>query len=139
MKRNIKKVDESPIIDKDQLVLDLNCNFGKIPDYIKQYDYENQTHELKNIYMEHMNLIPYGKRLVSEAERLETIVNLKEALNSITETLDRFPIMLLNVHRSERLIKQKEILELKYCQIKDAIEVYNRPPVFVNLPTLEKF
>jgi len=48
-----------------------------------------------------MNLIPQGKRVVSEPERQATLVDLVAAQTELSTNLEKFPITSINVKRSD--------------------------------------
>ena len=50
--------------------------------------------------------------------------NLMEAEAEVSSALERFPIMIQNVHRSQKMVRDKENLENKFVRIQHAIKVY---------------
>ena len=82
---------------------------------------------------EEIEKIPYGHRIVSEQERLETLKNLEDAQNEIVTALERLPIISHAVKRSPQLESQRINMEQKLIKVKNAIQTFRRPPVYLAL------
>lgn len=80
-----------------------------------------------------MSKIPPGTRLLSEEERQKTLTDLEDTKVHVVTALERFPIMLPNVHRSAKMSNQKEALEIKLERLTKAIATYSSPPVYISL------
>ncbi len=88
---------------------------------------------MKQLKREQLAKIPFGLRQVPEEERVLTLKNLIEAEAEVGGALERYPIMIQNVHRSEKMIRDREQLEDKFVRIQHAIKVYQKPVVYVNI------
>ena len=82
---------------------------------------------------EEIEKIPYGHRLVPERERIETLQNLHDAQNEVVTALERLPIASHAVKRSPQLEGQRINMEQKLIKIKNAIETFKRPPVYLSV------
>ena len=78
-------------------------------------------------------MIPPGKRIVSEQERLSTLHNLEEAAKEIEVALEQFPIKRANVNRSGKHDTQRNELETKLDKIYAAIDQFSNPPVYIKI------
>ena len=78
-----------------------------------------------------LDKIPYGHRLVPEHERLETLKNLESAEDEIVMTLERLPIGNHVIKRTASLETQRINMEQKLLKVKNAIQTFKRPPVYL--------
>ena len=92
--------------------LDVNENFGKVPDYIQQFRLKKEREEKEKLYMQFIiDTIPVGKRLVQEEERVSTLKDLYDAKRELIFALESYPIITYEVQRSPKMIKEKAELE----------------------------
>lgn len=67
--------------------------------------------QMMGLYQERINLIPQGKRVVSEPERQRTLVDLLDAQTELITALEKFPVTSIHVKRSEVTEFEKLTLE----------------------------
>lgn len=114
--------------------LEVNQNFGKIPEYILDLNVKRKVEQHKNQLIKYlMEAVPPGKRPVHEDERQAILSDLREVQVYLKQAIDTFPIHRLNVNRSNLIYRQKEELESKLYKVTNAIEFYSKLPVFVPL------
>ena len=108
---------------------DKHKNFGKVPNYIKKYEYERmiQKEEIKR--KEEESKYPKGTKLLSEEERLNTLNGLISNKKDINCQLEKMPI----TTRTNAVRLKKEELYKKLDEIDKAIEMFSKKQVFIKI------
>lgn len=91
--------------------MDVNHNFGRIPDYLIKMHNDKYLNFVRREYDEILNSIPPGMRCLSYGERIQTLNNLVEARDELINNLERYPIMSINVNRSKVAERDRDLLE----------------------------
>ncbi len=74
--------------------------------------------------------VPSGMRILPEEERLETLAILEQNRIEIDRQIQGLPIII----ETPSMIRRKEDLERRLCEIEDAVKVFSRPKVLVHVP-----
>ena len=72
---------------------------------------------------------PRGTRLLSEEERLETLLSLENSKKDLITLLEKMPISMKTIQLQNR----KSELEKKLDEIEDAIRTFSRKQVFIKI------
>ena len=102
-------------------------NYGKVPLYLQERKAEMAEEAAKRRRAEENKKAPAGMSLMPEEERLDTLKILKENLAATKDHLQRMPLLV----ETPSAIRRKANLERKIQEIEDAINIFNRPKVFI--------
>eukprot|EP00742_Colponemidia_sp_Colp-10_P003672 GILJ01003908.1.p1 GENE.GILJ01003908.1~~GILJ01003908.1.p1 ORF type:complete len:283 (+),score=55.78 GILJ01003908.1:47-895(+) len=104
-----------------------NPNFGKVPAYIQE------RKKAKEEALSRQRSIdpdcPAGMRLMPEEERQETLQVLEDTREQVSKDLSRMPFVV----ETPSAVKRKAALETKLKEIEDAIKLFSRKKVYVEL------
>ena len=133
MKENIrliidKKIPQKQYVNNNNNTLEeKHKNFGKVPEYIKKFEQELENQRQEKIRKKMEMKYPKGTRLLSEAERIETLNSLKKAQIENSLILEKMPI----TNRTFKLQQKRDELMRKLEEIDKAIEMFSKKQVFV--------
>ena len=119
-KYKIKRNDESLFIHK---------NYGKVPEYIKQFELEEIKRKEYEKLLEEESTYPPGTKLISEEERVKTLNMLIKNKQVIENILEKMPI----TKRAKSIQNKKEDLERKLTEIEKEIDKFSKKRVFVEI------
>merc|ERR1719427_855516 len=103
---------------------------GKTPIYLQTRQREWEADEIERLRNEPDPTIPEGHVVLPDQERRETLNNLKK---SQQELLEQHRLLPIRSKDSIGVRNRKSELEKRISEVDEAIEVFNRPRVFVRL------
>ena len=123
-----KKIPQKQYVNNNNNTLEeKHKNFGKVPEYIKKFEQELENQRQEKIRKKMEMKYPKGTRLLSEAERIETLNSLKKAQIENSLILEKMPI----TNRTFKLQQKRDELMRKLEEIDKAIEMFSKKQVFV--------
>ncbi|KAK2949598.1 putative Calmodulin-binding [Blattamonas nauphoetae] len=107
---------------------DLNPSYGKVPDYlVERKKLKEAEEELARIELERS--APDGCVLLSEEERLETLMQLEEDRREANSALNRLPI----ANKTQASEKRRRELEQEIQSIEDNIKAFSKEKVYIRV------
>ena len=122
-----KKIPQKQYVNNNNTLEEKHKNFGKVPEYIKKFEQELENQRQEKIRKKMEMKYPKGTRLLSEAERIETLNSLKKAQIENSLILEKMPI----TNRTFKLQQKRDELMRKLEEIDKAIEMFSKKQVFV--------
>jgi len=136
LKNNIDIIKEIPKKNKlknNDTSLFIHKNYGKVPEYIKQFELDEIKRKEYEKILEEEATYPPGTRLIPEEERVKTLNMLIKTKQGLENILEKMPI----TKRAKSIQDKKEDLERKLTQIEKEIEKFSKKRVFVEIEKKE--
>ena len=108
---------------------DYHKNYGKTPEYLKQYKLEDERRKEYENLLKEQATYPKGTRLLPESERIQTLNDLINSKKEIENMIEKMPI----TNRSMAINEKKEQLLNKIDDLNKAIEMFSKKKVFVKI------
>ena len=125
----IKKIPKKYKIKSNDESLFIHKNYGKVPEYIKQFELEEIKRKEYEKLLEEEATYPPGTKLIPEEERIKTLNMLIKTKQIIENILEKMPI----TKRAKSIQDKKEDLERKLTQIEKEIQKFSKKRVFVEI------
>jgi hypothetical protein len=108
---------------------DYHKNYGKTPEYLKQYKLEDERRKEYENLLKEQATYPKGTRLLPESERIQTLNDLINSKKEIENMIEKMPI----TNRSMAINEKKEQLLNKIDYLNKDIEMFSKKKVFVKI------
>ena len=103
--------------------------YGRVPDYLEKRNAQKAEAEEKRRRNAPDPSCPPGMTLMPEDERVETVRTLQQSLEEVNRQLQKLPFVI----ETHSIQKRHDALESKLKEIERALEIFNRPRVYVAL------
>ena len=131
IRENRQLVMDNKITNKNKFVEEKNDakhkDYGKVPDYIKNYELEREIKKEEIKKQEAASKYPKGTKLLSEEERINTLNGLINSKKEMTNLLEKMPI----TTRTLAMQNKKEELIKKIEEVEKAIDMFSKKQVFI--------
>ena len=103
-------------------------NYGKVPKYINKYNQARaEAEEKKRADAVQAKECPPGTCLMPEAQRVETLEQLRLSRAEVNTVLERMPIAV----KSQAMVRKQKELEDKLVEIDKAIVTFSKDKVYI--------
>lgn len=104
-------------------------DFGRVPTYLLERKIENIEKQEQEMRDREAAMIPPGMRLLSEEERLETLVVLQRSRQELERAAQALPLRI----ETPGQIRRRDDIEQRIREVEEGLKAFSRPKVIVKL------
>jgi len=123
------KLGHKPVTEEKKQDFRKKKTYGRVPEYLLNRKIELIEAAAAKKRAEEEQAVPEGMRQMSEAERRTTLQMLQTNAKKVEEALGKLPLTV----EGPSMIKREKELRKKLKEIEDALKIFNKPKVFIQI------